>query len=237
MSARCQVIPFLSNRQVSPGIHKTTSEETSTSYSFWLHLPRAFNLSIFAMTSIDRSNKLILWLNEVNTKDVALVGGKNSSLGEMYQQLTSKGILKAESFSLYTLKNSLYIFYLGIFVPNGFTITASAYRLFIDRAHLTAEIQSILKPGAHPELRGEKVRSKILSASLPDELSAAILDAYSKLGKQYNDSKDVDVAVRSSATAEDLPEASFAGQQESFLNVKGAEAVLSACKRCFASLL
>lgn len=165
----------------------------------------------------NRGEKYVLWFKEVNNNDVGLVGGKNASLGEMYQELTGKGIL----------------------IPNGFAITARAYRYFIESAGLATKIRAALagldKSNVDDlEAKGLRVRTMIMAANLPGELVDAVTAAYHELEEQY--SPLVDVAVRSSATAEDLPNASFAGQQESYLNVTGVEALLYSTKRCIASL-
>lgn len=159
----------------------------------------------------------IMWFDNISLKDVPLVGGKNASLGEMVRELGKKGVL----------------------VPNGFAVTAEAYRYFIRENKLDAFIQDAL--GALKEnnieslrLRGGQIRDAILNAKIPEELECAILEAYKKLGAEYGENPDV--AVRSSATAEDLPDASFAGQQETYLNVEGKSALLESCRKCFASL-
>ena len=162
--------------------------------------------------------KNILWFNELSINDVPKVGGKNASLGEMYNNLLTKGINLA----------------------NGFATTSEAYFYFLDKTGLTSQIDSILKDVNVHDLRslqqkGKMVRELIIKATLPQDLQDSIVDSYNKLSKLYNVS-NVDVAVRSSATAEDLPGASFAGQQETFLNITGAENVLLAVKKCFASL-
>jgi len=159
----------------------------------------------------------ILWFKELGIDDVPKVGGKNASLGEMYRNLTKKGVN----------------------IPNGFATTAEAYQFFIKKAKIDKKIRAILKgldTGRVRDLqkRGQEVRRAIVEARLPDELEKQIVAAYKKLCDEYG--ADTDVAVRSSATAEDLPDASFAGQQETFLNIRGAEAVLKAAKRCIASL-
>ncbi len=159
----------------------------------------------------------IRWFDETGIDDVPLVGGKNASLGEMYRELASQGVK----------------------VPNGFAITAEAYRYFIREAGLDERIKDILKDVNTHDLtnlrqRGRQVRQAILSANLPVDLEQAIINAYDRLSKTRPE--PMDVAVRSSATAEDLPDASFAGQQETYLNVQGHLALLDACKRCFASL-
>jgi len=163
-------------------------------------------------------SQFIKFFNETGIKDVPQVGGKNASLGEMYRKLTSKGVL----------------------VPNGFATTAKAYDYFMEQAGIKKEIKRILKGlNTHNVVdlmkRGAKVRKTILSAKFPEALEEDIIKAYAKLSKEYG-VKAVDVAVRSSATAEDLPDASFAGQQETYLNIRGAEHIISAVHRCIASL-
>jgi pyruvate,water dikinase len=160
---------------------------------------------------------LIRRFAELCLADVPLVGGKNASLGELYRELAPKGVA----------------------VPDGFAVTADAYRAFMRSAGLAAVVRRAL---AHLDtrdveqlrVRGQEVRHAILGADLPGDLARAITAAYDALGATAGGA--IDVAVRSSATAEDLPEASFAGQQETFLNVHGHAAVLDACRRCFASL-
>ncbi|HAJ57919.1 MAG TPA: phosphoenolpyruvate synthase [Cyanobacteria bacterium UBA8543] len=168
-------------------------------------------------TQIAKEQSLILWLNEIGIEDISLVGGKNASLGEMIQQLTPKGVN----------------------VPTGFAVTAYAYRYFIETAGLEAKLRELFADLDVDDLsnlqqHGKKARRLILSINFPPELEAAIAEAYQKLCEQYGE--DTDVAVRSSATAEDLPDASFAGQQETYLNVQGVKRVLEYCHRCFASL-
>ncbi len=162
--------------------------------------------------------KFILWFKQIGIKDVPKVGGKNASLGEMYRKLTPKGVA----------------------VPNGFAVTADAYDYFITSTGVKKEIRSILKTLNTHNLRnlqahGKKVREAILAAEFPEELKESIADAYAKLSKEFK-TKNVDVAVRSSATAEDLPDASFAGQQETYLNVEGIDELLEYSKKCMASL-
>ncbi|MFH1537091.1 MAG: PEP/pyruvate-binding domain-containing protein, partial [Patescibacteria group bacterium] len=157
-----------------------------------------------------RNQKNILWFNELSNKDVGLVGGKNASLGEMYNKLTKKQIN----------------------IPNGFAVTANAYQYFLKEAGIDDDIKRILEGLDTHNLKqlankGRKVRETILSAELPKDLEEEIKKAYKKLGGK-------DVAVRSSATAEDLPDASFAGQQETFLNIRGGYEVMLAVKRCMA---
>ncbi len=166
--------------------------------------------------------KYIRWFNEITIDDIALVGGKNASLGEMVRELASQGIK----------------------IPNGFAITAEAYHLVLDqtgldkksaRDKLHAEIDK-LDPDDVEDLahRGALAREIIYSVPLPEELKTEILQAYHQLQAEYG--TKMSVAVRSSATAEDLPTASFAGQQETYLNIIGAEQLLESCRRCFASL-
>ncbi|WP_272509386.1 phosphoenolpyruvate synthase [Salinibacter ruber] len=153
----------------------------------------------------------------LTNNDVPIVGGKNASLGEMI------GALKDE----------------GIRVPDGFATTADAYWHYLDANELGAEIRAQLAALSAGEQSlaetGAAIRDLIRSGTMPDEMAGVILEAYRALSAAY-DADAIDVAARSSATAEDLPEASFAGQQESFLNVRGDEAVLDACTKCFASL-
>jgi pyruvate,water dikinase len=159
----------------------------------------------------------IRWFEEIGIDDVALVGGKNASLGELYRELAPKGIN----------------------VPNGFAISADAYWGLLRRNELDQRIKEILagldtQNSDNLRQRGNAIRRELTSAALPDDLQREILAAYRELGAGA--SEPVDVAVRSSATAEDLPDASFAGQQETYLNVQGDAALLESCKRCFASL-
>ena len=166
-------------------------------------------------------NKFIRWFNEIGIEDVPIVGGKNASLGEMYRNLESKGIK----------------------VPNGFAITAEAYRYFLDYAEIGDEIQEILADLDTSDLnnlmrKGRNIREIIKDAAFPPDLSEAICEAYDQLAAEFGQQglDNLDVAIRSSATAEDLPDASFAGQQDTFLNIQGERSVLGACRRCFASL-
>lgn len=167
---------------------------------------------------MSKKDAYILWFEELAIDDVPFVGGKNASLGEMYQNMAQKGIQ----------------------VPNGFALTSHAYNHFIDSAGIRDNIKDILSDLDTSDLknlkeRGHKVRETILSAEFPEDIQQAVEEAYKKLSDQYS-SGDTDVAVRSSATAEDLPDASFAGQQESYLNVRGVHEVLEATKKCVASL-
>jgi pyruvate,water dikinase len=161
--------------------------------------------------------KYIKFFKDLGVNDVALVGGKTASLGEMYRELIPKGVK----------------------VPNGFGITAEAYRYILDKANAWKDLHLALdgvEPGNMADLaeRGRRARYIVYSAPLPEDLRQEILDAYQALQAEYG--PDLSVAVRSSATAEDMPTASFAGQHESFLNVYGDEMLLDACRRCFASL-
>ena len=156
-------------------------------------------------------------LDEVGISDIGLVGGKNASLGEMIRALDSKGIR----------------------VPSGFAITAEGYRYFVEAAGLDRQIRSILGDLDTRDLRGlasrgARVRKAITDAALPPALEQEIVQAYTSMEEEYG--AEVDVAVRSSATAEDLPDASFAGQQDTYLNVKGRQELLLKVRRCFASL-
>ncbi len=162
--------------------------------------------------------KYILWFKEISSKDIPLVGGKNASLGEMFSNLSKEGIA----------------------VPNGFAITTQAYRYFLEKSGLTNKIEKIfqglnVKKIKDLRQRGEKVRNLIKKAKLPKDLETQILNFYHQLSQKYGQSI-VDVAVRTSATAEDLPSASFAGQYWTYLNVKGDNDLLRAVKNCFASL-
>lgn len=169
----------------------------------------------------NRMNRYIRWFNEIGIGDVPLVGGKNASLGEMVRELSAKGVR----------------------VPNGFAVTAEAYRHFLHEAKLDQRIAEILRGLDTQNIgdlrrRGLQIRQAILSATLPADLEEEIVVAYDGLAADVGAQHVVplDVAVRSSATAEDLPDASFAGQQETYLNVQGHAALLDTCKRCFASL-
>ncbi|MDD5290275.1 MAG: phosphoenolpyruvate synthase [Patescibacteria group bacterium] len=157
--------------------------------------------------------KHILWFSEIRKEDTPLVGGKNSSLGEMYSTLTQKGIK----------------------VPNGFAITAAAFRYYIEKNNLKDKIKQNLKGLKKNDMkdlarRARNIREAIEGGKMPADLELKILAAYHRLGK------NPDVAVRTSATAEDLPEASFAGMGETYLNVSGRENLLDSVKKCFASM-
>src|SRR4028119_1867029 len=166
---------------------------------------------------IPKEKALLLWFDEVGIADIPLVGGKNASLGEMIQQLTPKGVN----------------------VPTGFATSAYAYRYFIKAAGLEKKLRQLfadldVDDVSNLQQRGKQARSLILNTSFPQELQDVISEAYRELCDRYGEGTEV--AIRSSATAEDLPDASFAGQQETYLNVHGIKRVLEYCHRCFASL-
>lgn len=161
--------------------------------------------------------RYVRFFDEIGIDDVPTVGGKNASLGEMYRNLTSQGVK----------------------VPNGFAITADAYRYVLDSSNAWKALHDALDGLDADNMedlarRGRLSREIVYGAPLPADLESQILDAYRKLRAEYG--PDLSVAVRSSATAEDLPTASFAGQQDTYLNVHGEARLLDACKRCFASL-
>ncbi len=159
----------------------------------------------------------VRWFESLGSQDVGVVGGKNASLGEMIRTLKDEGIQ----------------------IPDGFATTAAAYWKFLEAnrlkdkiAGLIQELKAQQKPLAEV---GKAIRSLFLHGEFPEEIAADIKEGYRELCQRYGGG-EVDVAVRSSATAEDLPEASFAGQQETFLNVSGEAALIEACRRCYASL-
>ncbi len=159
----------------------------------------------------------VRFFEEFGAADVPSVGGKNASLGEMYRELSGEGVL----------------------VPNGFATTAEGYRHMLSEAGAVEPLRAALDgldPADVGDLagRGSRAREIVYGAGLPDDLAAEIIAGYRALQEQYGE--HVSLAVRSSATAEDLPTASFAGQQESYLNIKGEASLLDACRRCFASL-
>ena len=163
---------------------------------------------------MNKNKKIILWFGEINIKDVGLVGGKNASLGEMYQNLESKNIA----------------------IPNGFAVTAYAFRQFLEFNNLEKKISDLLSTADSGNIKnllaaGRQIRNLIIKGKIPRSLILEILRAYKKLTGR----RGLGVAVRSSATAEDLPVASFAGQLESFLNVNKNN-ILEVVKKCFASL-
>ncbi len=163
-------------------------------------------------------NKFILGLHEVGIKDLYRVGGKNASLGEMIRHLAKRGIR----------------------IPSGFIITVDAYQGFLSFNHLESKINSLVGEIDYDNIEslrrtGLQIRNMIRNSKFPPELSKLIIEAYYKLSLEYGQ-EITDVAVRSSATAEDLPDASFAGQQETYLNVRGPAAIMDAVRNCFASL-
>jgi pyruvate,water dikinase len=165
---------------------------------------------------MEKKDRFILYFDEIGIEDVPLVGGKSASLGEMYRFLRGK-----------------------VPIPNGFAITATAYNFFIEKTKLRDKIAEVMKGLNTRNMRslaekGSKIRSMIRNAEIPYEIRTEIVAAYDKLCKEYGPS--CDVAVRSSATAEDLPDASFAGQQESYLNIRGIDDLMDACVKCFSSL-
>ncbi len=158
----------------------------------------------------------VIWFADLDRSDVGRVGGKNASLGEMIRYLAGAGIR----------------------VPDGFATTADAYWEFLELNELREKIArqaTRLREGADLESVGRSVREHFLAATLPQTFADDIVAAYRELAERLG-RPDPEVAVRSSATAEDLPQASFAGQQETFLNVRGVDALLDACRRCYASL-
>ncbi len=161
--------------------------------------------------------RFVKWFEEIGAKDVALVGGKNASLGEMIRSLSRKGVN----------------------IPPGFAITAEAYKYVLEKAGISQKIKEILTDLDTHDIenlaeRGEKVRNLIAHSPCPKDLEDEIRISYRKMEERFG--KNVDVAVRSSATAEDLPTASFAGQQTTYLNVRGEDDLLEKVMYCFASL-
>jgi pyruvate,water dikinase len=162
--------------------------------------------------------KYIFWFSEISKKDTPLVGGKNASLGEMFSKLSKKGIN----------------------VPNGFAITSEAFRYYLSFNKIDQKLKEIFaefNPKNIESLKktGIKSRQLILRGKFPPDLEKEIFESYQNLSRIYKQ-KNLDVAVRSSATAEDLATASFAGQHESYINISGFNNLLSAVKKCFASL-
>jgi len=167
--------------------------------------------------STPASPSFIRRFDEISIGDIPLVGGKNASLGEMFRELGSQGVR----------------------IPDGFAVTAEGYRHFLRSTGLDVRIAKILSGLNTADMdnlqrRGSEVRHAILSTPMPRDLESGILAAYGRL--RGTQSLPLDVAVRSSATAEDLPDASFAGQQETYLNVQGDASLLEHCRRSFASL-
>lgn len=167
----------------------------------------------------------VIWFSELGMNDISTVGGKNASLGEMIQNLQHEGIA----------------------VPDGFATTDKAYWDFVHSNHLKPTVERILKAYQRGEIElkeaGRTIRQAFLKGTFPTPVAEGVQQAYKTLSEMYNkgastrySESSVDVAVRSSATAEDLPHASFAGQQETYLNIDGAEDLINACKRCYASL-
>ncbi|MFA6139826.1 MAG: phosphoenolpyruvate synthase, partial [Hyphomicrobium sp.] len=169
------------------------------------------------LAAINETSPHILWFEDLSRADVARVGGKNASLGEMVRNLGTK----------------------GVHVPAGFATTANAYWQFIDASGLRDTIARSLEELAAGKATlaevGDTIRHAILRGAWPHDIEQALKSAYAELCRRAGKA-NADVAVRSSATAEDLPEASFAGQQESFLNIRGEAMLLDACRRCYASL-
>lgn len=159
----------------------------------------------------------VLWFEEIGMGDVPQVGGKNASLGELIQSLKAKGVR----------------------VPDGFATTADAYRRFLAangiEAAMRSRIQSYRAGETSLRATGEAIRELFLDSEFPEDIAGSIRSHYRDLGERAGQDR-VSVAVRSSATAEDLPDASFAGQQETFLNIAGERELLDACRRCYASL-
>src|SRR5690606_11470116 len=161
-------------------------------------------------------NPYIRWFDQLGMDDVASVGGKTASLGEMYRVLTP----------------------MGIEIPNGFAITSAAYRAMLDKAGAWQPLRALFNAAELDNTSladiGEKARRIVYGAGIPDDIEKDILTAFGQLQRQYGD--ELTVAVRSSATAEDLPSASFAGQHDTYLNIGGGAALIEACRHCFASL-
>ena len=166
----------------------------------------------------NKTKKFILWFKDVSKKDTPLVGGKNASLGEMYSQLTKK----------------------GIDIPDGFALTSKSFWYFLRTNGIDKELKRIFKqfnPKSLQSLKttGKAARKAILKGKLPKDLEKEIIKNYQQLSRKCG-VRNIDVAVRSSATAEDLKTASFAGQHETYLNIKGKQELLKAIKKCMASL-
>jgi len=161
------------------------------------------------------SSSYIRWFKDIRLGDIPIVGGKNASLGEMYGELS--GVVR---------------------VPNGFAVTAQAYWHTVQgvKEKLQEALSSLDKTRIDEfSIKAKRARDLVIEAGIPDDLWAEIRESYDALCREYGD-ETTDVAVRSSATAEDLPTASFAGQQETFLNIRGHTALKEACSKCFASL-
>jgi len=167
---------------------------------------------------MSKKQKFILWFKEISMEEIPLAGGKNASLGEMISALSSKGVN----------------------IPNGFATTSYAFWYFMEYSGLKPKIEKILKNLDIKNInnlqqKGKRIRNLILKSEIPENLEKEILANYYKLSKEYN-KKEIDVAVRSSATSEDLPGASFAGQYTTYLNVRGRKKLIQAVKGCLASL-
>ena len=166
---------------------------------------------------MNSSAKYVRWFEDLRNGDVPVVGGKNASLGEMIANLQGQGIR----------------------VPGGFATTADAFREYVRANNISTEMRKRLDELAHGkktlDQTGAAIRRLFRQGTIPEPIAKAILDAYAELSRRYK-VEEADVAVRSSATAEDLPDASFAGQQESYLNITGGHELLEACRNCYASL-
>ncbi len=165
----------------------------------------------------EKSQKFILWLDDVSLNDIILVGGKNASVGEMRRVFSKKNIN----------------------IPNGFCLTAKAYRYFLESNNLKEKIKDLLSNLDSKNLKqlkivGEKIRKLILSSKIPEDLEKEILENYEKLSQYYKE-KNVNVAIRSSGTVEDVPTMSFAGQFETYLNVSGKKDLIFGILKCYAS--
>lgn len=155
--------------------------------------------------------------SEVNINDIATVGGKNASLGEMFQKLTKEGVR----------------------VPNGYVVTAQAYWEFLDANDIRKPLEELMetldtKKFSNLAKIGKSARALVMKSQIPKDIQQGIVQEYHELQTLYD--RGIQVAVRSSATAEDLPQASFAGQQESYLNIETDDELLEACLECYASL-
>ncbi|MGA1839066.1 MAG: phosphoenolpyruvate synthase [bacterium] len=162
-------------------------------------------------------SRYIKFFEEINSNDIDLVGGKNVSLGVLYKEFKNNGIK----------------------VPNGFAITADAFKDFIGNTKIKSKIVELLKDLDNPDIVtlkkiSEEIKKLILNIDMPEQIETEIAIAYKKLCDQYE--KETDVAVRSSATLEDLKNASFAGQQDTYLNIRGVSSLIEHVKKCFASL-
>ena len=167
--------------------------------------------------AMSEKHRYVINFEELSNDDVSKVGGKNASLGEMLSRLSEKNVR----------------------IPKGFATTSKAYWNFLEKNDLKDKIKDILSSFENDDIplekAGKKIRRSILNSSFPEDIEENIIDAYKELCKEYDD-EETDVAVRSSGTAEDLPEASFAGQQETYLNISGKDELMEACKKCYSSL-